>query len=55
MAVHALDAFCGESGTLGAKHGTLPAAQFDDELLADYSADHPQWAEAVKLLPEAEK
>jgi ABC-type glycerol-3-phosphate transport system substrate-binding protein len=32
--------------------GLFPLRDSTMELLADYSATHPQWAEAVKLLPE---
>ena len=32
--------------------GLFPLRGSTMNLLADYSANHPQWAEAVKLLPE---
>lgn len=34
--------------------GLFPLRESTMELLADYSASHPQWAEAVKLLPRGE-
>ncbi len=34
--------------------GLFPLRESTMELLADYSAGHPQWAEAVKLLPRGE-
>jgi hypothetical protein len=34
--------------------GLFPLRDSTMQLLADYSASHPQWAEAVKLLPEGE-
>jgi len=34
--------------------GLFPLRASTMELLADYSASHPQWAEAVKLLPRGE-
>ena len=34
--------------------GLFPLRDSTMELLADYSASHPQWAEAVKLLPQGE-
>src|SRR5688572_22773599 len=34
--------------------GLFPLRDSTMNLLADYSADHPQWAEAVKLLPKGE-
>jgi ABC-type glycerol-3-phosphate transport system substrate-binding protein len=32
--------------------GLLPLRTSTVNLLADYATDHPQWAEAVKLMPE---
>jgi hypothetical protein len=34
--------------------GLFPLRDSTTNLLADYSTTHPQWAEAVKLLPEGE-
>jgi ABC-type glycerol-3-phosphate transport system substrate-binding protein len=34
--------------------GLFPLRNSTVDLLADYSADHPQWASAVELLPEGE-
>jgi multiple sugar transport system substrate-binding protein len=34
--------------------GLFPLRDSTMELLADYSTSHPQWAEAVKLIPEGE-
>jgi multiple sugar transport system substrate-binding protein len=34
--------------------GLFPLRDSTMQLLADYSASHPQWAEAVKLIPEGE-
>jgi ABC-type glycerol-3-phosphate transport system substrate-binding protein len=34
--------------------GLFPIRDSTMELLADYSADHPQWAEAIKLLSQGE-
>ncbi|HLO33635.1 MAG TPA: extracellular solute-binding protein [Anaerolineales bacterium] len=34
--------------------GLFPLRESTMELLGDYSASHPQWAEAVKLLPEGQ-
>ena len=34
--------------------GLFPLRTSTMNLLADYSASHPQWAEAVKLLPSGE-
>jgi len=35
--------------------GLFPLRNSTMSLLADYSAGHPQWAEAVKMLPEGEE
>jgi len=35
--------------------GLFPLHNSTMDLLADYSASHPQWTEAVRLLPQAER
>jgi hypothetical protein len=35
--------------------GLFPLRTSMMNLLADYAADHPQWAEAVKLLPDGKR